>query len=51
MHNMQLSDRQYFPWSSRNLDRKNVFRRAKNTPVASVCKIVSLKPKLGFPQV
>jgi hypothetical protein len=31
-HNVELSDRQDFPWSSRNLDRKNVLQRTKNTP-------------------
>jgi hypothetical protein len=50
-HDVQLSDRQDFPWSNRNLDRKNVLQRAKNTPATSVCGIVSLKPKLDFPQV
>ena len=51
MHNVQLLDRQDFPLSSQNLNQKQVLRRAKNTPVASVCETVSLEPKLGFPQV
>ena len=32
MHNVELSDRQDFPQSSRNPDRKNVLQRTKNTP-------------------
>ena len=31
MHNVELSDRQDFPRSSQNLDRKNVVQRTKNT--------------------
>ena len=48
---MQLSDRQDLPRSSRNLDRKIAFWRAKNTPAASVRGTISLEPKLGWPQV
>ena len=50
-HDMQLSDRQDFPRSSRNPDRKITLQRAKNTLVASVRWTISLEPKLGFPQV
>ena len=41
-HGVELSDRQDSPRSSRNLDRKNALRLTKNTPVASVCRVVSL---------
>jgi hypothetical protein len=51
MHDVQLSDRQDFPRSSWNLDRKNALRRTKNTLVASVRRTISHEPKLGFPQV
>uniref|UniRef100_A0A2N9GAJ9 Uncharacterized protein n=1 Tax=Fagus sylvatica TaxID=28930 RepID=A0A2N9GAJ9_FAGSY len=48
-HNMELSDRQAFPQSSLNLDRKNGLRQTKNTPVASVRGTISHKLKLSFP--
>jgi hypothetical protein len=51
MHGVELPDRQDFPRSSRNLDRKNVLQRTKNTPVAPICGTISREPKLGFPQV
>uniref|UniRef100_A0A2N9HRZ1 Pectate lyase superfamily protein domain-containing protein n=1 Tax=Fagus sylvatica TaxID=28930 RepID=A0A2N9HRZ1_FAGSY len=51
MHSVELSDRQDFPRSSRNLDRKNVLQRTKNTPAAPVRGNISREPKLGFPQV
>jgi hypothetical protein len=51
MHGVELSDRQDFPRSSRNLDRKNVLQRTKNTLVAPVRGTISREPKLGFPQV
>uniref|UniRef100_A0A2N9FZN3 Uncharacterized protein n=1 Tax=Fagus sylvatica TaxID=28930 RepID=A0A2N9FZN3_FAGSY len=50
MHDVELSDRQEFTGSSRNPDRKNVLQRTKNTPVASVRRTISHKPKLGFPR-
>uniref|UniRef100_A0A2N9FM93 Uncharacterized protein n=1 Tax=Fagus sylvatica TaxID=28930 RepID=A0A2N9FM93_FAGSY len=50
-HDVQFSDRRVFPRSSRNLNRKTAFRRAKNTLTTSVRGTVSLKPKLNFPQV
>jgi hypothetical protein len=49
MHGVELSDRQDFPRSSRNLRRKNVLRWTKNTPATSVRETISLRPKLGFP--
>ena len=49
MHDVELSDRQDFPGSSRNPDRKTTLKRTKNTPTASVPGTVSRKPKLGFP--
>jgi hypothetical protein len=51
MHGVELSDRQDFPRSSRNLNRKNVLQRTKNTPATSVHEAISREPKLGFPQV
>ena len=51
MHNKELSDRQDFIRSSRNLDRKTVLKRTKNTPVAFARGIISHKPKLGFPRI
>jgi hypothetical protein len=50
MPDVELSDRQDFPRSSRNLDRKNALRRAKNTLMASVHGTIPDEPKLGFPQ-
>jgi hypothetical protein len=49
-HSVELSDRQDFPRSSRNLRRKNALQRTKNTPVASVRGTIFLQPKLGFPR-
>ena len=51
MHDVQLSDRQDFPRSSQNLDRKITLWRAKNTQVASIRGTISLEPKLDFLQV
>ena len=51
MHDVELSDRQEFTGSSRNLERKNVLQRTKNTPVASVRETISHKSKLGFPRI
>ena len=51
MHGVELLDRQDFPRSSRNLDRKNVLQRTKNTPAAPVRKTISHEPELGFLQV
>jgi hypothetical protein len=51
MHGVELSDCQDFPQSSRNLNRKNVLQRTKNTLVAPVRGTISREPKLGFPQV
>jgi hypothetical protein len=51
MHGVELSDRQDFPRSSRNLNRKNVLQQTKNTPAAPVHGTISREPKLGFPQV
>ena len=50
-HGVELSARQDFLRSSQNLDRKIALRWAKNTPVASAHRTISLQPKLGFPQV
>ena len=50
-HGVQLSDRQDFPQSIRNLDRKIALWRAENAPVASIHTTISLEPNLGFPQV
>jgi hypothetical protein len=43
-HNVELSDRQDFPRSSWNLDRKNALQRIKNTLVASIRGTISLQP-------
>ena len=51
MNGVELSDRQDFPRSSRNLDRKNVLQRTKNTPAALVHGTISREPKLSFLQV
>ena len=51
MHGVELSVRQDFPRSSRNLDRKNVLQRTKNTPAVPVHGTISCKPKLDFPKV
>ena len=51
MHGVELLDRQDFSRFNRNLDRKNVLQRTKNTPAVPVCGTLSRKPKLGFPQV
>jgi hypothetical protein len=51
MHGVELSDRQDFPRSSRNLDRKNVLQWTKNTSAAPVRGTISREPKLDFPQV
>jgi hypothetical protein len=51
MHYVQLPNHQDFLQSSRNLDRKIAFWQAKNTPVASVCRTISLQSKLDFLQV
>ena len=51
MHDVELSDRQDFPESSRSPDRKTVLKRTKNTLVAPVRGTVSHEPKLGFPQI
>jgi hypothetical protein len=50
MHDVELSDRQDFPRSSRNPDRKNVLQRTKNAPAAPIRGTVSREPKLGFLQ-
>ena len=50
-HGVELSDRQDFLQPSRNLDREIALRRAKNTLVASIRETISLRAKLGFPQV
>ena len=50
MHDVELSDRQEFPGSSRNPYRKTVLKRTKNTPAAPVRGTVSREPKLGFVQ-
>ena len=50
MHDMELSDRQHFPGSSWNPDRKNVLQRTKNTPAAPIRGTISREPKLGFPR-
>ena len=50
MHNVELLDRQDFPGSSRNPDRKTVLKWTKNTPAAPVRGTVSHEPELGFPQ-
>ena len=50
-NDVQPSDRQDFPQSSRNLDWKNALQRTKNTPVVSVRGTISLEPELGFSQV
>ena len=50
-HGVELLDRQDFPRSSRNLDRKNVLQWTKNTPAAPVRGTISREPKLGFLQV
>ena len=51
MHGVELSDRQDFSRSIRNLDRKNVLQRTKNALAAPVRGTISREPKLGFPQV
>jgi hypothetical protein len=51
MHGVELSDRQDFPRSSRNLRRKNALQQTKNTLAASVRGALSREPKLGFPQI
>uniref|UniRef100_A0A2N9GKK3 Reverse transcriptase RNase H-like domain-containing protein n=1 Tax=Fagus sylvatica TaxID=28930 RepID=A0A2N9GKK3_FAGSY len=49
--NVELSDRQDFPGSSRNPDWKTVLQRTKNTPAAPVRGTVSHESKLGFPLI
>ena len=49
-HDMQLSDRQDFPRSSRNLDQKTTLRQEKNTLAASIRGTASRRLKLYFSQ-
>ena len=50
MHNVELSDCQDFPRSSRNLRRKNALQWTKNNPAAPARRTIFLQPKLGFLQ-
>ena len=51
MHDKELLDRRERTGASRNPGRKTALKRTKNTPVASVRRAISHKPKLGFPRI